>query len=210
MFKLKELVQILLIIVLFAFIISFLERVEAFLVALATAAIIIFVNVITKKLTAYYHESEIEQSILQWQRWGWYERSKLKKPIPMGIILPFLLVWLSYPTGFLKMLTFLQFEVKPSTSRVAKRHGLYRFSEMTEWHIATIGGMGIFACLVLGVVAYLLGYPDLSRYSIYFAVWNLLPISQLDGTKIFFGSRRLWVALAFLTLIGLFFALFLV
>lgn len=210
MFKLKELAHIIIVIILFAFIISFLRGIDAYLIALLIAAIIIFVNILAKKLMARYLDSEIEQKILQWQRWGWYERSKLKKPIPAGIIFPFILIWISYPIGFLKMLTFLQFDVKPTSGRAAKRHGLYRYSEMTEWHISAIAGTGIFACLVLGIIAYLLGYSDLARYSIYFSIWNLLPLGQLDGTKILFGSKILWTILTVLALIGLGFALLVV
>lgn len=210
MFKLKELAHIFIVILLFAFIISFLEGINAYLIALLLAAIILFVNILSKKLLAFFLELEIEQKIWHFQRWGLYERSHFKKPIPIGIILPFLLSWISYPIGFIKMLTFLQFEPKPTSARKAKRHGLYRFSEMTEWHIAAIAGIGIFANLVLAIIAYIAGFPDLARYSIYFSVWNMLPIGQLDGTKILFGSKILWVILTILSLIGLFFAFFLV
>lgn len=207
MFKLKEFGQVLLAIVLFAFIISFLKGVDAFLAALLIAAIIIFVNILAKKLMAYHLEAEIEQKIWHLQRWGYYKRSQFNSPKPVGIILPFLLVWLSYPYGFLKMLTFLQFEVKPTPARAAKRHGLYRFTEMTEWHIASIAAIGIFLNLVLAVAAYIFNYPNLARFSIYYSLWNLLPIGQLDGSKILFGSRIVWVILVILSLIGLFYAL---
>lgn len=210
MLKLKESVHIIIAIALFAFIISFLQGLNAFAIALIIAAIIMVVSIFAKKLMAYYLESETEQKIWHWQRWGYYARSHLKKPIPAGIIFPFILVWISYPLGFLKVLTFLQFEVKPTSARAAKRHGLYRYSELTEWHIALIAGTGVIACLILAIIAYLLGYPDLARYSIYFSAWNLLPLGQLDGSKILFGSKLLWFVLAIPTLIGLVLAWFLV
>lgn len=209
MFKLKEIAHIIIAIVLFAFIISFLQGINAYLIALIISAIIIFVNVFSKKLMASYLDSEIEQKIWHLQRWGWYERSHFKKPIPAGIIFPFVLIWISYPYGFLKMLTFLQFDVKPTAARAAKRHGLYRFAEMTEWHIAAIAGIGIFMNLVLAIIAYILGYSDLARFSVYYSLWNLLPLSQLDGTKIFFGSRKLWFILVILSLIGFVYSLIL-
>ena len=207
MFKIQELTHIILTIILFAFIISFLSDLNTFLTTLLIAVIILFVNIITKKLLAHYLDSEIEQKIWHFQRWGWYERSHFKKPIPIGIILPFILVWVSYPTGFLKVLTFLQSDVRPTIARIAKRRGLHRCTEMTEWHIAAIAGIGIFANLVLAIVAYLLNYPILSKFSIYYAIWNLIPISQLDGTKILFGSKILWLFLLVLALIGLVFTL---
>ena len=98
MFKLNEIIHIIIAIVLFAFVINFLKEFNAFLFALLIAFIIIIVNVLSKKLMAFYLDSEIEQKILHFQRWGWYQRSYFKKPIPIGIILPFVLVWLSYPS----------------------------------------------------------------------------------------------------------------
>jgi len=212
MFKLKEFPHIIIAIILFAFIISFLQGLDAYITALWISAIILLVNILFKKLMAYHYGAETEQKIWHWQRWGYYERSHLKKPLPMGIILPFILVWLSYPFGFIKMLTFLQFDIKPTAARAAKRRGsvIQRYSSMTEWHIAAIAGLGIFSCLVLGVIAYLLNFPILARYSIYFSAWNMLPLSQLDGTKILFGGKLLWAILTILCLIGLFFALFLI
>ncbi len=213
MFKLKELGNIIIVIILFAFLIRFLQDLNAFLTGLIIAFAIITVNILTKKIMASYLEAEIEQKIWHFQRWGYYTRSQFKKPKPIGAILPFILVWLSYPTGFLKLLTFLQFDVKPTSARAAKRHGLHRYIEMTEWHIALIAGIGIFANLVLAIIAYIIGNPimlDIAKYSIYYAAWNMLPISQLDGTKIFFGSRILYTLLAILTLISLGYALFLV
>lgn len=202
MFKLKEFAHIVIAIVLFAFVISFLNGFNAFLTALLVAVIILFVNIFSKKLLAYYLEAEIEQGIWHFQRWGYYERSHFKKPKPIGIILPFILVWISYPYGFLKMLTFLQFDIKPTSARAAKRHGLYRFTQLTEWHIAAIAGIGIFFNLVLAIIAYILGYSDLGKFSIYYALWNLLPLGQLDGCKILFGSKILWFILVILSLIG--------
>ena len=215
MFKLKEIAHIIIAIILFAFVINFLSDFNTFLIALLIAFIILAVNILAKKITAYYLETEIEQKIWHFQRWGFFERSHFKKPIPIGILLPFLAIWLSYPYGFLKVLTFLQFDPKPMSARVAKRHGLYRYSELTEFHIAAIAAAGIFATLVLAVISYFFGgYASwiltLTSFSVYYSLWNLIPISQLDGCKVFFGSRILWIILVVLSLIGLGFALLVV
>ena len=202
MFTLKEIIHLIIAILLFAFIINFLEG--NILPALLTALIIIAVNVFAKKLMAYRVDSEVTHKIWHLYRWGYYERSHFKKPVPVGIILPFLLIWISYPLGFLKMLTFLQSDIKPTSARVAKRRGSksQRYSEMTEWHLSLITGIGILSTIILGILAYLANYPLLARFSIYYSVWNLLPIGQLDGTKIFFGSKYFWLFLTILSLIG--------
>jgi len=212
MFKLKEALHIIIAAILFAFVISFLSGLDAFLISLLVAFIILAVNILAKKITAHYLETEIEHKIWHFQRYGFYDRSYFRKPIPAGILLPFIAVWLSYPYGFLKVLTFLQFDPKASSARVAKRHGLYRYSELTEFHIAAIAASGIFATLILAVISYFFGgYADwiltLTSFSVYYSLWNLIPISQLDGCKLFFGSLRLWIFLVFLSLIALGFIL---
>jgi len=215
MFKLKEVAQIIIAIILFAFVISFpgvLKDNGRIVEALIFAFIILVASTLAKKITAYYYDSEIEQKTLHWRRWGYYERSQLKKPIPIGILLPFLLVWISWPTGFIKMLTFLQTDIKPTSARIARRRGglSQRFLEMTEFHSAVICGIGIAASLVLGLTAWVLGYGLLAKFSIYFCVWNMLPLGQLDGSRILFGSKPLWLFLGILTLAGLFCALFII
>jgi Zn-dependent protease len=55
-----------------------------------------------------------------------------------------------------------------------------------------------------------MGFSEFSRLSIYFAFFNMIPISDLDGNKIFFGSLILWSFLAALVLIGLGYVFFLV
>jgi Zn-dependent protease len=104
----------------------------------------------------------------------------------------------------------LVFDVKPKIYRAAKRHGLYSYSEMTESHIGLIAAVGVIASLVFAVIGYLMGFSEFSRLSIYFAFFNMIPISDLDGNKIFFGSLILWSFLAALVLIGLGYVFFLV
>jgi len=102
------------------------------------------------------------------------------------------------------------FDVKPKVYRAAKRHGLYSYSEMTEAHIGLIAAAGVLTNLFLAVISYFLGFETFSRINIYFAFFNMLPISDLDGNKIFFGNLVLWSFLAVLAIIGLGYAIFLV
>jgi len=201
MLKLTEVIHLIIAILLFAFVINFLEG--NFLPALIAAFIIIAVNVAAKKLMAFRLDSEVTHKIWHLQRWGYYERSYFKKPIPLGIILPFLLVWISYPIGFLKVLTFIQSDIKPTPLRVTRRRGSIRqrYSAMTEWHLSLIAGMGILATAILGILAYLFNLPLLAGFSAYYSIWNLLPISQIDGCKIFFGSKIFWIFLTIISLI---------
>lgn len=169
---------------------------------------VILTNVIAKKIAARYVHTEAEIKIWEFQRWGVYERSKFKSPKPIGIFLPFLLVLLSYPTGFIKMLTLLQTDIKPTIRRVSKkRGGLERFYEITDWHNGWIPGVAIIVNLCLVFLPYLLGKTELTisiaKYSIYYAIWNMIPIGQLDGTKVLFINWKFWFFVWILILISL-------
>jgi hypothetical protein len=208
----KELFHIILAIILFAFIIWFLQDSKLILPSFIIAFVVISSNIIAKKIAAIYFQTEAEISIWQFQRWGYYTRSHFKKPKPIGIILPFLLVIASMPTGFIKMLTFLQTDIKPTIKRISKkRGGLDRYSELTEWHNGWIVGVGIIINICLCFIPYILGKTDLlieiAKYSIYYAIWNMLPIGQLDGTKIFFIGWRFYIFIWILVAIGLAFIL---
>lgn len=179
-----------------------------FLWALLFFAIISLVSVVAKKLTAHYLEAGVETRIWYFQRYWIRERDYFKMPIPIGVILPFLMTIASLGSYFWLAAT--QSEITAKKSRVIKRHDFYSYTEMTEFHIALICAAGIFACLVLSFLAYLINVPDLGKYAIYFAFFNMIPLGKLDGTKIFFGSVIMWFVLAAITVIGTLYALLLV
>jgi|SRR3989344_5050908 len=204
----KGILNILVISLILAVTVSLLTSVISFLYAFVTIFMIIFLTTIAKEITAFYLDSEIETKMWEVQQYGFTPSKKFKKPVPAGIFLPIIIT--AVTVGYAYWLASLVFEVKAKVSRAAKRHGLYSFSEMTEYHIGLIAAAGIFMSLILAVIGYLAGLPELSRLSVYYAFFNMIPISNLDGNKIFFGSFVLWSFLAILTLIGLGYALFLI
>ncbi len=207
MFKEKEILVLILALIVLSFSYSF-TNAQKFLHGLIYFSIVLFVYVIGKKLTAYYYEVQEEEKIWTFQRYGLYERSYFKKPIPIGIVLPFLVSVLSY--GKLFWLAVIESEIEPRPERAAKRHDYYSFSEITEYHLAMISASGIFFCLLLSLFAYIINFEELAKLSLYFASFNLLPIGRLDGSRIFFGSRVLYATLVIITLIVLGYSLLLV
>lgn len=177
--------------------------------SLSTAAgisflIIILSNFIIKYIVAYILESKISINFWNWYQWGFRKDSHFKKPVPM-IWLPIVLAFIT--RGMFWWLGVLSFDVEPRTERVAKRHGLYRFTQMTEWHIAWIAAFGIIINLTLAIVGYILGFEFFAKLNIYFAVWSLIPLSDLDGNKILMASRIMWFVLAVIVAIFFGFAL---
>jgi hypothetical protein len=186
--------------------ISFLET-NLFLSVLLSVLFILFLNIAAKKIAAYYLDSEIEIKPWQMERYGFQRHQYFKRPLPIGIFLPIIVAVISL--GNLLWMASLVFEVKPKVYRAAKRHGLYSYSEMTESHIGIIAAIGVLVNLVAAVIGYFLGFPTFARLSIYMAFFSVIPLSDLDGNKIFFGNIVLWSFLATLVLIGLGYAFFL-
>lgn len=192
MFKLRELGHILLVVIILTFVLTinlFLlgkGTYEILLFNFVIIAIVIFVNILGKKLSAYYYEAEIEHKIWMWERFGFTPGAHFQKPLPAGLIFPFLVSFLSL--GYIKWLAALEFDVQGTIARASKRHGIYRYADMTDAHIGLIAGAGIVANLLFAIVIYIIGIPELAKLSIYYACFSLVPFGNLDGAKIFFGS----------------------
>jgi hypothetical protein len=201
MFTKKEVVWVIIAILIGGFAIGLSSSLKPSLIGLLWAAIIIFVSVIAKKIAAPAYNIKIEHKAWGWKRWGWYERSKFKKPIPLGIILPFFLSVLSL--GIIKPLTLLQFDAENLIhKRTLRKRGAYRYSEINESDLAFTSAWGFWVLILLAIIGFILKQPELAKYSVYYGIWNLLPISNLDGTKLFFGSLINWILLVIVYLIA--------
>lgn len=202
MFTKKEIAWIIIAILILGFIITLPKLSISSPYVFLTAAIIILTNILTKKIAASHYSIKIEHKIWSFKRWGWYERSKFKKSIPIGLILPFFVSFLSL--GIVKILTLLQFDAENlGKKRALKKRGAYRHSEINESDLAFTSAWGFWALIALAIIGYFINQPELTKYSIYYGLWNLIPISNLDGTKLFFGSLINWILLVIVYLISL-------
>ncbi len=205
----KEAISIAVASIILAFSITLVQSLNLFLTTLLFVFIIIMINLIAKKITGYYFEAEVETQIWEMKKPGLFgvlstgiphPTKKLKQPIPLGAIMPLIIKVLSL--GYVNWLASLTFDVEAKKYRTAKRHGFYSFSEMTEFHIGLIAASGILVNLIFAVIGYLIGATEFARINIFYAFFNMIPISNLDGNKIFFGSQIIWSFLASLVLIG--------
>lgn len=159
-----------------------------------------------KKFMAYQLDSAEETKIWTFKRYGFKENKNFKHPIPLGIILSFFIAILSQ--GRLLWFALTESEVNPTEARAVRRREFYSYYEMTEWHLALISASGIIASFILAIISYFINQPELGRLSIYYASFNLIPFSKLDGTKIFFGSKILYWTLVTISLIAISYAVF--
>jgi hypothetical protein len=204
----KEISIILLVSIIVAATISIFDRWDIFSYTLLSVFLIIVINVIAKKVASFYLDAHTEIKLWEIERYGFRPHEHFRKPVPAGVIMPVIFSLLSF--GYFTWMAVTTFEVKPRTYRAAKRFGLYSFSEMSEYHLGLIAAAGILANLVFAVIGYFLNVPQFSRLSVYYALFNMLPLSDLDGNKIFFGSIIMWAFLAALVAIGVFFTLFVI
>lgn len=207
--KQNEFLHLAIVIIVLAFAVSLAKlSIQTFLFSILFFIIIFLVYISAKKLVAFNLQTDVETQVWRFQRYGLKEKQYFKYPIPIGIILPFLVSVLSL--GSFYWLAATQSEITARKSRVVKKHDFYSFSELTEFDIGLIPAAGIFACLILAFIAYFLNQGELGKLAIFFACFNLIPLGNLDGTKIFFGSLVLWFVLAVLSLIALGYALLLI
>jgi Zn-dependent protease len=210
MFTKKEILTIVAVIIVLAFCVNLITTLTAFLTTLLAVFLVVFLNIAAKKAISYYYEADIEIMFWEMKRFGFRPGQHFKKPIPIGIILPLVSKIFLYPIKSFFWMAALAFDVKPKPQRAARRHGFYSFYEMTEHEMGIIAAAGILTNLILAAIGYFANFPELARLSMYYAFFNMIPISNLDGNKILFGNIVVWTFLAALTVIGLFLGLFVV
>ncbi len=172
-----------------------------YLSTLGTSFLIIFlvimVNILTKKVIAFYLDSEIEIKMWEFRRWGLQPHQQLRKPFPAGIIIPLLIKFISIQ--MINWFACMTFEAKGKIYRAARRHGIYSHKEISEYETGWIAIGGIIANLIFAFLGFLIGQEEFGKINAQYAFFNMLPISNLDGSKIFFGVRKTWFALFIIT-----------
>jgi Zn-dependent protease len=200
----KEFWAIAIAVILMTLILSFYKEnfyTEKLLSNFLISLIIISISIFAKKLVAHKIDVEINHKILELRRYWIGTSNYLKNPLPIGIIFPLILSFIS--TGIWRFLTFLEYTTKALPAKAVKKYGRGRFSNVNEWDDAIIAFYGICAVFLIAIIAKIalaynlsttiLPLNELARYALYYGIFNMIPFGLLDGNKIFFGSRALYV-----------------
>jgi len=215
----KELTAIILSTIILAFSFTLINLFENILLYSLIFVLVILINTFGKKLIGEFANLSTEVKLWEMRRYGLFglftklghPQKDFKKPLPLGVLIPPITAILTL--GYIPFLAGLTFEVKPMPAYSARGReafskkrgggtGLYRFSEATEWHIGLIAVGGILANLIFALLGYLINQPEFATINLSYAFFNLIPISELDGTKIYMGSSLVWVILAIITTIS--------
>jgi len=197
----KEIAWIIVAIIILGFVIEFSTAFTLTATGFIYAAIIILTSILIKNLAADYFYVNIEHKIWELEQWWWTKRSHFKKPIPLGLILPFFIAFVSI--GSMKVMAILQFNGKPSKKKLLKKRGTVKKSGVNDSDLAFISAWSLWGLVLLAIIASIIKQPELARYAIYYGFWNMFPVSQLDGAKLFFGSFINWFLLAIVYIISL-------
>lgn len=206
MFKKKEILVLAVSIILMTLLLMFndsklLLSWKIFLSSIAIALVIIFTSALGKKITGNIIDVNPELQTWEFKRYWFAKKSELKNPLPIGILLALLLGFLS--GGFVKFLALIQFKSEALPAKLAKKYGSKRFSSLMDWDEALIAFYSTSAIFILALIAKILSanliqlnltdfFFSLAKFSFYYACYNLIPFSILDGSKIFYGSRPLY------------------
>lgn len=158
--------------------------------AAGLALIVLLVHFAAQKFVASLKDCNIELNLWTFRQYWFYKSSYSKWPIPAWLLLPLLLLLATF--GVVKWLAVTTFEAVP----VRK---VTPYSELSEWELAIIAASGAAANILLAVLSQFAGWQNFALLNIWFAFFNLLPISSLDGAKILFGGRVFWIFLFVLT-----------
>ena len=184
----KEIAVVILATLILAITVSFKDS-TIFYAATISFLVILVVNITMKKIVGYMVETEVKTKFWTWYQYGFRIDWHFKKPLPM-LWLPLVLTLLT--KGFFWWLPILEYDVEAKTERVSRRHGLYRFTQVTEHHVAWMAIWALIANFVFAIGGYIMGFELFTKLSIYFIAWSVIPIGNLDGSKILFGGQTKW------------------
>ena len=184
----KEITVVILATLILAITVSFKDS-TIFYAAALSFLVIFVVNITMKKIVGYMVETEVRTKFWTWYQYGFRIDWHFKKPLPM-LWLPLILTL--FTKGFFWWLPILEYDVVAKTERVTRRHGLYRFTQVTEHHVAWMAIWALIANFVFAIGGYILGFELFTKLSIYFIAWSVIPLGNLDGSKILFGGQAKW------------------
>ncbi len=162
-----------------------------------SAAIVLLIYQISHKLIANQYGCKSTFRIWGIERFWFYRRSRVKnlrifgkkyESIKVGVILPLLLSFIS--NGIIKFCAVGSSEV----SEIKLQRPGKRFKKLTDFDNAVIHVTGPISLLFVALLlSNNLFFGNISQIAYFVAVFSMIPFSQLDGSKILFGSPFIYI-----------------
>jgi len=173
-----------------------------FIVIFFGAALTVIVHAAAHKIAAGYYSVKIEITSWNLRRFTFATKAYLRRGlIPLGAIIS--LIFTIFSNGRLYFPLSESFNITDTERH--KRIGK-RFQAMTDYETARLAFFGPLANILLAFFIKLLDVSDtLVLMNVIFASVHMLPLPQVDGSKIFFGSKLLFAfGITFIFLSALF------
>lgn len=150
-------------------------------------------HVIVQKKYAEWIDCKHKYKLWSIRKFWFDAKTQLKKPIPFGVFLSLILAFYSRGKFFFTALG--SVDIAGKKGRVGRS-----FYHVTKFEVAKCALLGNIANLFLILLLVVLGelfsgfnFKQLININFWIIVWNMIPIPPLDGGKVFFGSRPLYV-----------------
>ncbi|MFH1210011.1 MAG: hypothetical protein V1663_04450 [archaeon] len=200
----KEVKTLLLAVIVLTLIFAFNDNKPSFILSnwLSNLFLVLFLVIITLlfhiagvKLAANYFDQEARFKFWHIKQFYFTEKRHLPLPFPIGIIIALFFTLISNGTSFFTAITTFEISNKKRIGR--------SFPNISEKEIAFICFWGIFANLVLLMFFKFINIPQGVLINSWFIIWNLLPITDLMGSQMFFSYRILYLFFLFFIIIFL-------
>ena len=145
------------------------------------------------KLFAKRHDAKSEYELWGMGRFWFSGEAAIKKKVPVGLFLAFIITVASGGKLFFTALGSHQLK-ELGLSRMGRKHPTLNYFEEAQ-----ICSMGMLANLFLTIIALLIGRVfDVNvgafvTVNFFIVLFNMIPFSTLDGAKIFFGSLLMYI-----------------
>jgi len=215
MIRAKEIVYFLVASIVVGYLFAFRQfNLSSWLIYSILAFIMIFLNALACELAVLKFGCDAEYRLWGTRNIPWTVKKlfghlrgkeRFKKEVPLWLIVPLLCIFATL--GFVKWLSVLVFEAVPVHISRMKKGRLY--ADLTEWDLALIASLGPLVNILIAIVSKLIAGSSASgslfgvfaTMNIWYAFFNLLPLSDFNGAKIFYGSKILWAFLFIFTLV---------
>ena len=176
--------------------------------AMISAALILLVYELCHKMAAKRYGAETSYEIWQIKRYGFFRTSKFPKKIlgitipsfPLGLILSVIATVISNGLFYIALIPSFSIIERPYLRLSAK------FKHISNFEEAKIASFSIIALLLLALILNATSqnmlFNQLTLMIFVFIGYSLLPISTLDGSKIFFGSIPLYIGIVIFALVS--------
>ena len=152
------------------------------------ALLVLTINVLGYKIAARFFDSHAELQHWTVSRYGFNTSRTFARPFPIWAFLPVGLVIITFGAIKWPWLAVTTFETSPLILRERRA-----FSRVSEWDTALIAVGGLFLSLLAAFIGRVGGFEEFAKLSLWFVFFNLIPLGNLPGSKIFFGSKFLWI-----------------